>query len=62
MLKILDELPPFVVAMHRFDSLLQGDGDEQADTNGGDVDEEVAPGVGRGVGRVNVEHKREDRG
>jgi hypothetical protein len=38
------------------DRLLQADGDEQADDDGGDVDEEVFPGVGGLVGRVDVEH------
>ena len=38
-----------------FDGLLEGDGDEQADADGGDVDEKVAPGVGRLVRRVDVE-------
>ena len=36
--------------------LLEAGGDEEADDDGGDVDEEVAPGVGRGVGRVGFEH------
>jgi hypothetical protein len=40
------------------DGLLEADGDEKADDDGGDVDEEVAPGVGGGVGRVYVEHLR----
>ena len=31
-------------------------GDEEAEDDGGDVDEEVAPGVGGVVGRVDVEH------
>jgi len=39
-----------------FDGLLQADGDEQADADGAYVDEEVFPGVGGGVGRVDVEH------
>ena len=31
----------------RFYGLLEAGGDEEADEDGGDVDEEVAPGVGR---------------
>jgi hypothetical protein len=37
-----------------FHGLLKADGDEQAYDDGGDVDEEVAPGVGGFVGRVDV--------
>ena len=40
----------------RFYGLLEAGGDEEADDGGGDVDEEVAPGLGRGVGRVGFEH------
>jgi hypothetical protein len=36
--------------------LLDADSDQQADRNGGDVDEEVSPRMRRVVGRVNVEH------
>ena len=36
----------------RFYGLLEAGGDEEADDDGGDVDEEVAPGVGR----VGFEH------
>jgi hypothetical protein len=42
--------------VNRLDGLFEADGDEQADDDGGDVDEEVAPGVGGLVGRVDVEH------
>ena len=38
------------------DGLFEADGDEQAEDDGGDVDEEVAPGAGGVVGRVDVEH------
>ena len=48
----------FVVLVDALDELLEADGDEEADDDGGDVDEEVAPGVGGGVGRVDVEHGR----
>jgi hypothetical protein len=47
-----------VAMVEVLDCLLEADGDEQANTDGGDVDEEVAPGVGGGVGRVDVEHGR----
>lgn len=39
-----------------FDGLLEADGDEQAEDDGGHVDEEVAPCGDGVVGRVNVEH------
>ena len=51
----LNEDLSFVAMVEVFDCLLEADGDEQANTDGGDVDEEVAPGVGGGVGRVDVE-------
>ena len=35
-----------MVVMDGFDGLLEADGDEQAEDDGGDVDEEVSPGVG----------------
>ncbi len=41
-----------------FDRLLKADDDEQAEDDGGDVDEEVAPGVGGMMGRVDVKHGR----
>jgi len=47
-----------VAMVEGFDGLLEADGDEQADADGGDVDEEVAPGVGGFVGWVDVEHGR----
>ena len=44
------------VMVDGLDRLLKADGDEQSDTDGGDVDKEVFPGVGGFVGRVHVEH------
>ena len=41
-----------------FDGLFDSNGDDEAYDDGGDVDEEVAPGVGGVVGRVDVEHRR----
>jgi hypothetical protein len=38
----------------QLDGLFEADGDEKADDDGGDVDEEVSPGVGGGVGWVDV--------
>jgi hypothetical protein len=46
----------FVGAVQGFNGLFEADGDEQADDDGGEVDEEVAPGVGWVVGWVDVEH------
>ncbi len=57
-----DELFSFEVVVDGFDGLLEADGDEQADADGGDVEEEVLPGVSGLVGWVDVEHKTEDRG
>ena len=42
--------------MKPFDGLLEAFGDEQADADCGDVDEEVAPGMGGVVGGMDVEH------
>ena len=50
------EVLALVVVVEGFDALLEADGDEQAYADGGDVDEEVAPGVGGVVGRVDIEH------
>jgi len=47
-----------VAMVEGFDCLLEADGDEQPDADGGDVDEEVRPGVDGFVGRVDVEHGR----
>ncbi len=51
----------FVVVVDDFDRLLEADGDEQANDDGGDVEEEVGPGVGGLVGWMDVEHKTECR-
>jgi hypothetical protein len=40
--------------MDGFDSLLEADGDKQADADGSDVNEEVFPGVGWRVGCVDA--------
>ena len=45
-----------VVVVEGFDGLLEAHSDDEADDDGGDVEEEVAPGVGGVVGRVDVEH------
>jgi hypothetical protein len=42
--------------VEEFDGLFEADGDEQADDDGGDVEEEVARGVDGFVGWVDVEH------
>jgi hypothetical protein len=53
---LLNEGVSFAAVVDGFDGLLEADGDEQTDADGGDVDEEVAPGVGGVVGWVDVEH------
>ena len=47
---LLFEVFALMVMVDGFDALLEADGDEQANGDGGDVDEEVAPGVGGGWG------------
>ena len=49
----LPALVPMVEVLHR---RFQADGNHQPQHDGGDVDEEVAPGGGGVVGRVNIEH------
>jgi hypothetical protein len=39
-----------------FDGLLEADSDKEANDDGGDVDEEVAPSAGGVVGWVDVKH------
>ena len=46
----------FVAVMDVFDHLLEADGDEKPKDDGGDVNEEVAPGVGGMVGRVDIKY------
>jgi hypothetical protein len=48
-----------VAVVQELDRLLEADGDEETDNDGGDVEEEVAPGAGGVVERVDVEHKTE---
>jgi hypothetical protein len=52
----LPGLRHFVVIMNGLDGLLEADGDDEAKDDGGDVDEEVSPGVSGVFGRVYVEH------
>jgi hypothetical protein len=47
------ELVALVTVMDEFDGLLEADGDEETEDDGGDVDEEVSPGAG---GVVDVGH------
>ena len=49
-------LAQLVVLMDALDGLFETDGDQEAEDDSGDVDEEVAPGAGGVVGRVDVEH------
>jgi hypothetical protein len=55
--ELFEEFLALMMPVDGFDGLFEIDGDEQADADGGDVEEEVAPGVGGGVGRVDVEHE-----
>ncbi len=52
----LDEIAALVGAVQGFHSLLESHGNEKTDADSADVNEKVAPGMGRGVGRVYVEH------
>src|SRR3981189_2628544 len=45
-----------VAVVEVFDGLFEADGDEEAEDDGGDVDEEAAPAGGGVMGRVDVEH------
>ena len=45
-----------VVLVDVLDDLLESNGDDEADGDGGDGDDEVFPGVGGFVGWVDVEH------
>ena len=54
--EVFFELMALVAMVDELDRLLKADGDEEADDDGGDVEEEVTPGVGGVVGRVDVEH------
>ena len=56
------QVAAFVGTVQGLNRLLEADGDEQAHADGGDVDEEVFPGVGGFVGRVDVEHGRAFQG
>jgi hypothetical protein len=50
------ELVALMAVVDGFDGLFEADGDEQANDDGGDVDEEVAPGAGGVVRWVDFEH------
>jgi hypothetical protein len=52
----LADFSDLMTVVEVFDSLFEADGDEEPDDDGGDVDEEVAPGAGGMVGGVDVEH------
>ena len=51
---LLFEILALMVMVDGFHALLEADGDEKSDADGGDVDEEVAPGVRGMVGWMNV--------
>src|ERR1700722_12572347 len=46
----------FAALMDALDGLFEGDGFEEADDDGDDVDEEVSPGGGGVMGGMDVEH------
>jgi hypothetical protein len=50
----LAEFGTLSMVVEGFDGLLETDGDNEADNDGSDVDEEVAPGVNGFVGCVDV--------
>ena len=56
--QIFFELMALMAVVHPLYGLLKADRDEQADADGGDVDEEVGPGVSGLVWRVDVDHRR----
>ena len=58
LMHLIFEVLALMVVVQGFDGLFEADGDEEADADGGDVDEEVAPGVDGFVGSVDVEHGR----
>ncbi len=57
MAKLLARSLQLVPMMDGFHGLLEAHRNDEADDDGGDVDEEVFPGVGGFVGRVDVEHR-----
>lgn len=54
--EVILQLVALIPVMEELDGLFEADSDEEANNDGGDVDEEIAPGVGGVMGRVNVEH------
>jgi hypothetical protein len=54
---LLRKLLALMAMMKVFDRLFESNGKQQADADGGDVDAEIAPGVWRMFGRVNVDHR-----
>lgn len=55
-LHLLDQFGTLMTMMDGLNGLLQADGDQQPQNNGGDVDEEVFLGGGGVVGRVYIKH------
>ena len=52
----LAQLAELMLTMEVLDCLLEAHRDEEAEDDGSDVDEEIAPGAGGVVGGVDVEH------
>jgi hypothetical protein len=52
----LSHVVELMAMMEVLDGLLEADGDDEAEDDGGDMDEEVSPGIGGVVGGVDVEH------
>src|SRR5215472_2490398 len=55
--KMFFELITLMKMMEVLDCLLEADGDEEADGDGGDVDEKVGPGVFGFVRDVDINHE-----
>jgi hypothetical protein len=46
-----------ITVVEELDRLLEADGDEEADADGGNVDEKIVPGACCVMGGVDVEHR-----
>jgi hypothetical protein len=60
-MQCLFELDALMVMVDGFDGLLKADSNDEADDDGGDVNEKVAPGMRRVFGWVEVEHETPEK-